>query len=219
MTFYGKGDVSCDFPGLARTRRQKDTPGVKQIYCTGCSGDVIAGKYNDGSPGNRPVLAERVCQGMLAAWKATRRHRLEQIGFRSVPMRLAPRRGPGFSLEDFRRIVADPKATRLDRFEAALGLSWRERYDAGHAIDVPAIDFGPAHVVLMPAETFVQYQLWAQAMRPDSLVMTLGFGESAPGYIPTAQAAAEGYDDHYSWIAFPECEATMLAALRAALQR
>ena len=219
MTHYGQGDVSCDFPGLARARRQKETPGVSQIYCTGCSGDVIAGKYNDGNLANRPVLADRVYQGMLAAWKATRRQPLEKVGFRSVPMRMAPRRGPGFSLEDFRRILADPKATRLDRFEAALGLSWRQRYDAGHAIDVPAIDFGPAQMVLMPAETFVQYQLWAQAMRPESLVMMLGFGESAPGYIPTAQAAAEGYQDHYSWIAFPECEATMVAAMKAALAR
>jgi hypothetical protein len=31
-------------------------------------------------------------------------------------------------------------------------LSWRERYDAGHAIDVPCIDFGAAQIVLMPAE-------------------------------------------------------------------
>jgi hypothetical protein len=70
----------------------------------------------------------------------------------------------------------------------------------------------------MPAESFVQYQLWAQALRPDSLVMTLGYGECAPGYIPTAQSASEGYNDHYSWIAFPECEATMREALRTALQ-
>ena len=47
--------------------------------------------------------------------------------------------------------------------------------------------------------------------------MTLGYGECAPGYIPTAQAAAEGYNDHYSWIAFPECEETMRMALKAAL--
>ncbi len=218
MTFYGQGDVSCDFPGIARTMRQKETPAVKQIYCTGCSGDVIAGKYNDGNPRNRPILAARVHQGMLQAWKATKRHPLSKIGFRSVPMRLAPRRGSGFGLDDYRQILADSSQTRLARFEAALGLSWRARYDAGHAIDVPAIDFGPAQIVLMPAETFVQYQLWAQAMRPESLVMTLGFGESAPGYIPTAKAADEGYNDHYSWIAFPECEATMLAALRAALK-
>jgi hypothetical protein len=64
--------------------------------------------------------------------------------------------------------------------------------------NVPTIDFGAAQIVLMPAESFVQYQLWAQAMRPDSFVMTIGYGECAPGYIPTAQSAAEGYHDHYS---------------------
>jgi len=219
MTFYGKGQVSADFPGLARRNRAKEMPGVAQIYCTGCSGDTIAGKFNDGHPRNRPVLAERLRQGMEAAWKNTRRHPLTGIGFRSIPMKLAPRRGPGFSTEDFRRILADKSQTRLARFEAALGLSWRRRADAGHAIDVPAIDFGPAQIVLMPAETFVQYQLWAQALRPDSLVLCPGFGESAPGYIPTARDAAEGYDDHYSWIAFPECERTMRQALAAALRR
>jgi hypothetical protein len=219
MTFYGQGDVSCDFPGLARARRQKEMPDVAQIYFTGCAGDTMAGKYNDGNPKNRPILAGRIHQGMLAAWENTRRHPLGPIGFRNVPMKLGPRRGPGFDLEDFRRILADPRQTRLARFEAALGLSWRKRLDAGHVIGVPAIDFGPAQIVLMPAETFVQYQLWAQQERPDSLVMTLGFGECAPGYIPTAKDAADGYDDHYSWIEFPACEAVLRRALRQALAR
>ena len=64
-----------------------------------------------------------------------------------------------------------------------------------------------------------QYQLLAQKMRPDSFVMVPGYGECAPGYIPTAEAAAEGYDDHYSWVAFPECEGTMLAALKESLRK
>jgi len=46
----------------------------------------------------------------------------------------------------------------------------------------------------------------------------LGYGECAPGYIPTAQAASEGYHDLYSWIAFPECEGTMRQALKAVLK-
>jgi hypothetical protein len=143
---------------------------------------------------------------------------LNKIDFRCVPLKLKPRQGPGFSLEDYRRILADPTQTRLARFEAALGLSWRERTDSGHHIDVPVIDFGPAQIILMPAETFVQYQLWAQALRPDSFVMAVGYGECAPGYIPTEQAASEGYNDHYSWIAFPECEATMREAMKIGLK-
>jgi hypothetical protein len=39
------------------------------------------------------------------------------------------------------------------------GLSRRAQ---GRAIDVPAVDFGGAQLVLLPAETVVQYQLWAQ---------------------------------------------------------
>jgi hypothetical protein len=217
MSHYGEGEVSCDFPGRARAQRQKEMPSVAQIYCSGCSGDTMAGKFNDGNPKNRAILTERLHQGMVAAWDSTRRHPLNKIDFRCVPMKLKPRQTPGFSLEDFRRTLADSSQPQLERFDAALGLSWRQRTDSGHHIDVPAIDFGAAQIVLMPAESFVQYQLWAQAMRPDSFVVTLGYGECAPGYIPTAEAASEGYHDHYSWIAFPECEATMREALKAAL--
>jgi hypothetical protein len=218
MTYWGKGEVSYDFPGVARAQRRKEMPSVVQIYFSGCSGDTMAGKFNDGSHQNRPILAERMHQGMLAAWHSTKRHPLTKMGFRCVPMKLEPRHTPGFSVEDFQRILADHTQTAADRFYAAIGLSWRQCTDSGHHIDVPAIDFGPAQIVLMPAESFVQYQLWAQALRPDSFVMTLGYGDSGPGYIPTAKDAADGYDDHYSYIAFPECEATMRRALTVALK-
>jgi hypothetical protein len=50
MSHYGKGDVSSDFPGIARKRRQKEDAGCTHIYFTGCAGNIAAGKYNDGSP-------------------------------------------------------------------------------------------------------------------------------------------------------------------------
>lgn len=213
MSHYGEGDISADFVGMARSMRQRDTPGTKQIYVSGCSGDVTVGKYNDGNHENRAVFAERLHRAMSEAWDATQTTELAALNFRSTTMRLKPRESPGYSLEDFRRTIADESKPLTERTTAALGLSWRERYDAGHAIDVPCIDLGPARIVLMPAEAFVRYQLWAQKLRPDSFVMTLGYGECAPGYIPTAKDAAEGYGDYYSWLAFPECEETMRGAL------
>jgi hypothetical protein len=219
MTYYGHGQVSWDFPGMARERQQNAMPTVFQVYFNGCAGDTVAGKFNDGNPKNRPILAGRLRQGMVAAWNSTKRYPLRKMDFRCIPMKLNPRQGPGYSVEDFRRTLADPAQTTLKRFDAALGLSWRQRVDFGYHIDVPAIDFGPAQIVQLPAELFVQYQLWAQALRPDSFVMTLGYGECAPGYIPTAKDVSEGWDDHYSWIAFPECEATMRQALAAALKK
>ena len=62
---------------MARARRQADDPSVFQVYSTGCAEDTTAGKYNTAAPANRPVLAERLYQGMLAAWKATQRRPLE----------------------------------------------------------------------------------------------------------------------------------------------
>jgi len=73
MSYYGQGEVSADFPGLARRRRQTETPQTAQIYCSGCSGNVTAGKYNTGARENRAVLAERLYDGMAAAWQGTQR--------------------------------------------------------------------------------------------------------------------------------------------------
>src|SRR5205823_3677657 len=135
MSYYGKGGVSADFVGMARKRRQADDAGVFQMYASGCSGNVTAGKYNDGAPENRPVLAERIYQGMRGAWKATKRHPLRQIEFRKADLRLEPRDGPGFTVEDLtKRLTSDPKP--FGQCLAALGLNWRKRADAGHRIDV-----------------------------------------------------------------------------------
>ena len=65
--------MSYDFVGMARAEREAALPGVPHIHFNGASGNVAAGKYNDGTPANRPILADRLAAGMNAAWKATQR--------------------------------------------------------------------------------------------------------------------------------------------------
>jgi hypothetical protein len=99
-----------------------------------------------------------------------------------------------------------------------MGLSWRQRVATGQPIDVPVVDFGAAQILLMPAESFVGYQLMAQAIRPESFVMTIGYGECGPGYIPTDAASEERFNVTHSWCwVAPRAEAPMLAAMRKAL--
>jgi hypothetical protein len=219
MSYYGKGGVSADFVGLARKRRQADDPAVFQVYASGCSGNVTAGKYNDGSPANRPVLAERLYQEMAAAWRATERQPLQRITFRNVPLRLEPRGGEDFTTRGLaKRLTTDPRP--FGQCLAALGLSWRKRADAGHVIDVPVIDFGAAQLLLLPGESYVEFQLLAQKLRPDSFVMTLGYGECAPGYVPTDRAFEENDTNlrDWCWVA-PGVEQSMTKALGAALKK
>ena len=218
MSYYGKGGVSADFVGIARQRRQADDPRVFQIYATGCAGNVTAGKYNDGSPENRSLLAERLYVAMRAAGEATRRHPLREIEFRTVPLRLEPRTAPGFTPADLIwRLTNDRRP--FGQCLAALGLSWRERAAAGRALTVPVIDFGGAHLLLLPAETYIEYQLLAQRLRPDSFVAVAGYGDCAPGYIPTEKHWSEADSNlaDWCWIA-PGAEPALTAALEAALR-
>jgi hypothetical protein len=211
MSLYGKGGVSPDFVGLARKRRQADIPKVHQIYASGASGNVTAGKYNDGDSANRAVLADRMHAAMAAAWKGTIRAPIADVAFRSVPLTLEARSSAGFSEAEFtRRMKEDPKP--FGQCLAALGLSWLKRVQAGKPIDVPVLDFGGAALLLLPAESYVEFQLAAQRLRPGVLVA--GYGECGPGYIPIERAWKEKDANLADWCwVNPGSEKRMLDAM------
>jgi hypothetical protein len=217
MSYYGQGGVTADFVGLARRRRQADDPGVFQIYASGASGDVTAGKYNDGSPAMRAVLADRLHAAMRAAWEATQKRPLIETEFRCPQLDLPFSQAPQHAAAALERVLKDRDAKVTDRILAAMSLSSRQRVEAGQKIDVPCLEFGAAQLVLLPGEAFVGYQLMAQRLRPDSFVVTLGYGECWPGYIPTQAAEADHFRDVWLWVG-PGCEPRMRAAIAQALR-
>lgn len=218
MSYYGRGGVSADFIGMARDKMQVITPEAKHLYFSGCSGDVIAGRYNDGGDYERVKLAERLFAAMNESWESTQKHPLTTIAFRNASMTLPLRDNEGFTLEEMTRTLNNDQAPIFQRNLAAMGLSWRARHEAGRAIDVPVADFGEALFLLMPAESFVGYQLEAQRIRPDVEVFVAGYGESAPGYIPTRDADAEGFVEAHTWCWVNRGSyATMKAAMIEAL--
>ena len=217
MSYYGTGEVSADFIGIARRARQHALPEVVQIYASGCSGNVTAGKYNDGARSNRPVLAARIETAMAGAWAATERQPLESASFHSIPLRFEPRTGAGHTPADLEARIAND-ADPFDQCLAALALSWQERARAGRPIDLPVLELGPAVLVLLPGEAYVEYQLLAQRLRPDAFVMALGYGESATGYIPTALQIAEDDENLGAWYwVSGTAEQVLSDGLRAAL--
>lgn len=216
MSHYGRGHVSADFIGLARRRRARDDRSVPQIYVTGCSGDVTAGKYNNGTPAMRPLLADRIYTAMRQAWDVTERFPLTEFGFRCATVDLPFHEGAAFTRERLTATLNDPQAKTADRILAAMGLSSRDRRDCGQPIDVPCLDLRRAQVVLLPGEAFVGYQLMAQRMRPDSFVLCIGYGECWPGYIPTQAAFAENFNHDWRW-AGPGSEDRLRAALKTVL--
>src|SRR5262249_31724612 len=139
-------------------------------------------------------------------------------GFRATSVRLRPRVDPGFSEAELRAKLTPGRPAR-ERNLAALGLSWRQRVDRGAPIDVPVIDFGVAQLLLLPGESYVEYQLAGQRMSPGTFVFVAGYGESATGYLPTEQAWAEKDSNlsDWCWVA-PGAEEPMLEAIRRVVQ-
>ena len=216
MSYYGRGEVTSDFVGLARDRLQRDDFGVRQIYVSGCSGDVTAGKYNDGSTDTRTVLVDRLYRAMKTSWESTQRVPLEHVALRGTPLDLEFHPSPKLTAEALRRALHDKTLTTEKRILAAMGLSSRRRVARHQSIDLPCLDLGQAQIVLFPGEAFVGYQLMAQRMRPDSFVLGIGYGECWPGYVPTESAFNDNFSDVWLWVA-PGSEARVKAALQRVL--
>ncbi len=189
MSYYGDGRVSSDFCGLARAKRREETK-VFQVYFSGCAGNVTAGKYNDGAKENRPVLRDRILDGMAAAWKATERQALTGWQWRVQAVTLPPRKEASFGEEASRKALEDAEEKAAKRNNAAYQLAWLKRGE--RPIDFTCLDLGKALVLHLPGEPFIEYQLKAQELRPDLFVCVAGYGDDGPGYIPTDKAYLEG---------------------------
>ena len=192
QSFYRTGIANPDFPGIARFLRQQAVPGALHIHFTGAGGNVGAGKYNDGSPANRPVLASRLADGMKRAWESIERFPLSEneVSWRVAPVALPP--GTHLDAATLQSQVAGASTAAASILGAAQQLAWLNRCQAGHRIDLACLGVGPARVLHMPGELFVEYQLAAQKMRPDLRVAMAAYGDYGPGYIGTEIAYTQG---------------------------
>jgi len=216
MSYYGRGGVTYDFVGMARERRRRDDQKVHQIYLSGCSGDVTAGRYNDGSQASRELLAHRIYEGMSAAWEATKKQPIDEIKFRSTTIDLPFRTEERFTAGYLLNRIEDDSIEIRQRIHAAMTLSSRQRVVSGKPIDLPVVDLGEARIVLFPGEAFVGYQLLAQELKPDVFVQAIGYGECWPGYIPTDSCFEDKFEDTWLWVG-PGCETRIREALMKVL--
>jgi hypothetical protein len=203
MSDYGHGRVSADIPGLARARLEEEE-GIFQIYFTGCGGNIGAGKYNDCSAEARDQLTERLYRGMKGAIAATRKERVSDISWKNTEVRFALRTELEFSESHFRKEIADAQNKPEERIKAAWALAWYDRLKVRPTVDVSCYRIGPVRILHLPGEAFVEYQLYAQSLRPNDFVAVASYGEGGPGYICTDHALTEGgYEPTWSFVGTP----------------
>lgn len=182
MSHYGSGRVSSDFPGLARKQLQAEEPGCTQIYFTGCSGDVTAGKYNDGSPEARIRLTSRIYAGMKESLSKFQPQPIGPVGWRTHE--LLPDCNPLFKPEDLREKVSNAANVAANRIRPAMVLGWQKRLLEKVPIVLSSLQVGGVSLLHLPAESFVGYQLKAQEIAQGRFVATAAYGDGGPWYIP-----------------------------------
>lgn len=220
QSHYGQGGVSCDFPGIARRTREEALPGVAHIHFDGAGGNIGAGKWNDGDPANRPVLAQKVADGMSEAWENTVKTPLAASDIKwDVQHTVLPVREE-ITTEGERARLADAAVEDGQRFRAAREIAFRERMAAGQGIPISRLALGTVQLIHMPGELFVEYQLAAQKMAPGSFVCMAAYGDYGPGYIGTAEAYPQGGYETGLYVSrvSPKVEAALMEAMEALLR-
>jgi hypothetical protein len=220
QSYYRTGGANPDFPGMARDAREKVT-GVPHIHFDGAGGNIGAGKWNDGSHENRRILADRVAAGMAQAWKDTRKEPITaaQLGWESIAVALPLAR----HLDEAKllAILENKSAPVGDRAAAAGELVWLRRCQAHDTIDVGCLRLGRSRILHLPGELFVEYQLAAQALRPDLFVALAAYGDYGPGYIGTEIAYSQGgYETGpKASLVAPDVERVLMDVIRRLLRR
>jgi hypothetical protein len=190
QSYYGDPTVTFDFPGIAREILEKKE-NVFQVYFTGCAGDVLVGKYNDGTPATRDKFAQRILAGMEVAIAATRLAPAESIRWRSTNAKLPLYAGPERTLAENRARMADPKVPPALRLElGAMLIAFANRID--RPLPLSSLQIGRVHILDLPGECLVAYQLFAQRSAPGDFVAVAAYTDLGPGYICTDKAFEEG---------------------------
>ncbi len=216
QSHYGKGDVTSEFVGLARTAREEALSGLPHVHFNGAGGNVAAGKYNDGSPERRPVLTRRMAEGMRRAWEATEKTPItaDDVEWRVARVALPPAKH--LVMEDLRKQLTDADA---DRQRIAAKIVFLERIERGHQTELSRLRLKNAYILHMPGELFVEYQLAAQQMKPDAFVCMAAYGDYGPSYIGTKVSYSQGgYETSpRSSNVAPEVEEVLMQAVRELL--
>ncbi len=214
QSFYRDGRACYDVPGFARERLEKKE-NVFQIYFTGCAGDIAMGKYNDRSRQARSELTDRLFAGMEASVASTRLAPVRRIEWRTVPLSLPVRTGGEFAVDYNRARMKDIKLKPAMRGYAAGRVVMAKKGTC--QLDLGLLEINNVRILHLPGEAMIEFQLFAQKVKPKDFVAVAAYGDLGPGYICTERAFDEGGYEPTASRVVPQSEELLKAAIRKVL--
>ena len=217
MSYYGDGRVSADFCGLARRRMQKQEPDCLHIYFNGCGGNIGAGKYNNGSKEARVELTQRMFDGITTSNAMLKPEPIRSFAWETED--ILPPLDPRFNEEQLLVGIRNKTNRVVARNRPSYTVAFIRRVKEGIPITLSSLHVNDISMLHLPAESFIEYQLRAQAIAPNRFVACAAYGDGGPWYIPVKEAYPQGgYAVGVAWCS-PQIDPLMSNGIQTLLSR
>ena len=217
MSYYGDGRVSADFCGLARRRMQKQEPDCLHIYFNGCGGNIGAGKYNNGSKEARIELTQRMFDGITTSNATLKPELIRSFAWETED--ILPPLDPRFNEEQLLVGIRNKTNRVVARNRPSYTVAFIRRLKEGIPITLSSLHVNDISMLHLPAESFIEYQLRAQAIAPNRFVACAAYGDGGPWYIPVKEAYPQGgYAVGVAWCS-PQIDPLMSNGIQTLLSR
>ena len=217
MSYYGDGRVSADFCGLARRRMQKQEPDCLHIYFNGCGGNIGAGKYNNGSKEARVELTQRMFDGITTSNATLKPEPIRSFAWETED--ILPPLDPRFNEEQLLLGIRNKTNRVVARNRPSYTVAFIRRVKEGIPITLSSLHVNDISMLHLPAESFIEYQLRAQAIAPNRFVACAAYGDGGPWYIPVKEAYPQGgYAVGVAWCS-PQIDPLMSNGIQTLLSR
>ncbi len=219
MVAYHRNMVSADVPGQAlQYLSEHQSQETFNLYLTGCGGNVTFGKYFNGDKEESlSLLGQRLGQGMLAnlqQLEARMTHDQMHLSTVTFDYPLAPEITEEAMLERVRKgIDGQPDRGAISRL--IIARNWRQWQSC--SVSRLTLD-QDTHLLSLPGEMCVEYQLYAQSLVPEQLLACAAYGNGTYHYIPTAAMFTEGGYEPGASITTPAVEGLLQETIKTIME-
>jgi len=215
MAAYRREMVSRDVPGVALDYTSgKYGPGTMNIYLNGCGGNVTFGKYHLGDKKKSlELLGRRLGKGIVANLEHLEEKPAGKMDFATAVFDYPL--APSITVKSMEKVVKKTfNGNRALYLKAVARLVIARNWNRWRKCALYRLSLGSdIHILSLPGEMCVEYQLYAQSLVPEKFLACAAYGNGTYHYIPTAAMFKEGGYEPGAGITTPAVEARLKNAI------
>lgn len=207
--------LSADYPGYAQRALEAVHTDATAMFAQGCCGDINAERGRPGTFDEARSRGHKLAGAVIMAIEDAQRPGSMQLAAASTRLHLPLRQPPpAAQLEAELETLCEQhhQAREADDTVQDRVLTWRirrretmleaarEGASGSKRFDLTALRIGPAAIIGLPGEVFVEYAMNIAELSPFDPTIVPAYTNGMIGYVPTADAFPKGgYEVDSSW--------------------